>query len=266
MRSMALRWGGLVAALVLVLGLGVGTAAADEEDESDEAKVLVLQAIALVVNTPEKDEAIAERIEDALAAAHPEGADLALVEEAEEALAAGDMGRTRSLLEEAIGAGPFVGGGSPQPIRETSGEPGAPAFAVGGESGTAVVLDEYDPGGRLDGGDWLLVVFSAVTAVGGALLAWRWRPADSIRALRRMPAPGEASPMTGGARTASTPTTPRATAPKAATRRRWWVNGSSTSRVVSIRGCGEIPCRLTSNACSVNSTRIRPGMITTWAL
>jgi hypothetical protein len=50
-------------------------AVADEPGESDEARVLVLQAIALVVNTPDDMMAIDERITDALEAPKPEGVD-----------------------------------------------------------------------------------------------------------------------------------------------------------------------------------------------
>jgi hypothetical protein len=194
MSSQVARWGGLAAALVLYLfvGLGAGTAAADQPGESDEARVLVQQAIALMVNTPDDKMAIGERVEDALAAPHKEGVDLARVGQAQEALADGDTRRARALLQEAIGAGPFLADGTPWRIRETTGEPGAPAFAVRGETGTSVILDEYDPGRRLDGGERLLLVLSGAAVVGGLVLAWRWRPPESIRALRRMPRQTEA--------------------------------------------------------------------------
>lgn len=194
MTSGAARRGGLVvAAVMVVLGLGAGPAAADEPGESDEARVLVQQAIALIANTPGDDASIEERIDDALAAPKQEGVDLDLVEQAMAALGAGSMEGARSLLERAIGAGPFVGDGVPAPIRETRGEPGAPVFAVGGESGTTVVLDEFDLGGRLDGGDWLLLLLSSGAAAGGLVLARRWRPPESIRTLRRMPKQREAT-------------------------------------------------------------------------
>jgi hypothetical protein len=172
------------AAVALTL-LTPGAVHADEPGESDEAKVLVLQAIALIVNTPDDMMAIEERIGDALEAPHVEGVDLDMVEQAAAALDAGDHGQARDLLQSAIGAGPYVGTGVPGAIREASGEPGAPAYAVGAQAGTAVVLDAYQPEGGLDRGEVVLLVLSVSVLLGGALLSWRLRPADTVRQLRR---------------------------------------------------------------------------------
>lgn len=172
-----------VFAMVTVLVGIAAPAAADEPGESDESRVLVQQAIALIVNTPDDHMAIAERIDDALEAPHAEGVDLATVEKAKDALAAGDLALTRSLLQTAIGAGPYVGEGVPPKVGETSGEPGKPA--VGAETGTSVVLDEFDPAGDLDGGDLTLLGLSVLAIVAGLLLVWRFRPEDTVRQLRR---------------------------------------------------------------------------------
>jgi len=174
----------LVAALALAF-LAPAAVYADEPGESDEAKVLVLQAIALLVNTPDDMMAIEERVGDALEAPHKEGVDLAMVQQAADALGADDMDRAKELLQSAIGAGPYVGTGVPEPVREASGEPGRPAFAVAGESGTTVVLDAYDPDRGLDRGEVVLLVLSVVVLLGGVLLSWRLRPADTVRQLRR---------------------------------------------------------------------------------
>ena len=176
----------VTAAAALTLAVWVPTVArADEPGESDQAKVLVLQAIALIVNTPGDAMAIDERIGDAVEAPHTEGVDMDLVRQAADAANGGDLRRARELLQSAIGAGPFVGTGVPEPIRDSSGEPGRPAYAVGGEAGTAVVLDEFRPGRGLDGGETVLLILSVAAVAGGLLLAWRLRPADTVRRLRR---------------------------------------------------------------------------------
>jgi hypothetical protein len=176
----------LAAAVVGLLALWAGPAAADEEGESDEARVLVLQAVALIVNTPDDDmHMIEERIDDALEAPHKEGVDMASVERAAAAVEEGDLPRTRELLQTAIGAGPFVRSGEPKPIRETSGEPGRPAFAVGAEAGTTVVLDEYAPDRGLNGGEVVMLVLSVAVIAVGAWMAWRFRPPETVRQLRR---------------------------------------------------------------------------------
>lgn len=178
----------LVASLALAAGVPT-LAHADETGESDQAKVLVLQAIAMLVNKPDDVMAVEERIGDALEAPHTEGVDMAMVEQAAAALENADLRRTRGLLQSSIGAGPYLGTGVPSPILQTSGEPGAPAHAIGAETGTAVVLDPYQPDRGPDRGEIVLLVISIVAIVGGLLLAWRARPADSVRQLRRT-APG----------------------------------------------------------------------------
>jgi hypothetical protein len=172
----------LTAAVAAVLALWAAPAAA-HEGESDEARVLVLQAIALIVNTPDDMHMIEERVEDAIQAPHKEGVDMASVEKAAAALEEGDLQRTRELLQTAIGAGPFVGSGAPKSIRESSGEPGRPA--AGAESGTTVVLDEYTPGRGLNGGEVIVLVLSVAVVAVGALMAWRFRPPETVRQLRR---------------------------------------------------------------------------------
>ena len=176
----------VAAAAALALAVGVPAAArADEPGESGQARVLVLQAIALIVNTPDDAMVIDERIGDALEATDTEGVDLDLVRQAVDAVAGGNVRGARQLLQSAIGAGPVAGSAVPQPIRESSGKPGAPAYAVGAEPGTTVVLDEYRPGQGLNGGELVLLVLSVAAIAGGLLLAWRLRPADTVRQLRR---------------------------------------------------------------------------------
>jgi hypothetical protein len=185
----AVARGILVVAVTVVLALWARPAAA-HEGESDQARVLVLQAIALIVNTPDDMHMIEERVEDALDAPHQEGVEMADVEQAADALEEGDLRRTRELLQTAIGAGPVVGSGVPKPIGETSGEPGLPAFAVGAESGTTVVLDEYRPDRGLNGGEVIMLVLSVAVIAVGAVMAWRFRPPVTVHQLRRFAASG----------------------------------------------------------------------------
>jgi hypothetical protein len=189
MHSLLRTWAVLMAALALAVGVPA-LAHADETGESDQAKVLVLQAIAMLVNEPDDVMAVEERIGDALEAPDTEGVDLAMVEQAAAALEDSDLRRTRDLLQSSIGAGPYLGTGVPPSIRQTSGEPGAPAYAVGTETGTAVVLDPYRPDRGLNGGETALLIISIAAIAGGVVLAWRVRPADTVRQLRRT-APGE---------------------------------------------------------------------------
>ena len=173
----------LAVAVAAVFVLWAGPAVADEPGESDEARVLVLQAIALIVNTPDDMHVIEERINDALEAPHKEGVDMSYVERGFAAFEEGDLQRTRELLQTAIGAGPFVGSGAPKSIGETSGEPGRPA--AGAESGTTVVLGTYTSDKALNGGEVVVLVLSVVLIAVGAWMAWRFRPPETVRQLRR---------------------------------------------------------------------------------
>jgi hypothetical protein len=197
-----------VCTTVAVLAMAnAAAAAANGDDETDEAKVLVQQAIALIVNDPHDKHAIEDRIEHAREAPHHEGVDLDLVDEAAAVFRDGDHDGARELLQASIGAGPVSGDAAPmpireahgepgqpiretngepgQPVRETNGEPGQPVLAVGVETGTTVILDEYHPATTLGGGEVVLLVLAAAGIALGVLLAWRFRPLDTVRQLRR---------------------------------------------------------------------------------
>jgi hypothetical protein len=176
----------LVAAWIALAGLlAVAPANADEEGESDQSRVLVQQAIALIVNTPDDEMAIEERINDALKAPDTEGADLDMVKQAMTALESGNLNRTRSLLQTSIGAGPYLGEGVPPDVGETTGEPGQPPYAVGEESGTTIVLDELGPGRDFDAGNVVLLALSGLSIAAGLSLAWRYRPQGTVHQMRR---------------------------------------------------------------------------------
>ncbi|HEX6198185.1 MAG TPA: hypothetical protein VFZ37_19900 [Jiangellaceae bacterium] len=178
------------AAAFLTLASAV-SAVAHGEDEVP-ARDLVLQAIALIVNQPDDVHEIEEHVERALDAEEHEGVDVELVEEAAAALEDGELAEARESLQTAIGAGPAAGIGVPEEIGESSGEPGQPVFAAGAETGTTVVLDEYEPDSAVGGGEVALLALSAAAILGGVALAWWLRPSVTMRQLRRSAtAPGE---------------------------------------------------------------------------
>ncbi|MCH7229428.1 hypothetical protein L0U85_00915 [Glycomyces sp. L485] len=170
-------------AALVVIGLSSGEAFAHggESDTPASAADLVEQTIALMVNTPDDHESVTHRLEEALEAEDTGGADMDLVAQAAEALDEGDMGRARELLEGAIGMGSMMQEDpSPTPDEEDAEPTPAPE-----ESEPPLVLEEFRPSRSLDGGDWVLLAASAAAVAVGALLAWRFRPADTIRSLRR---------------------------------------------------------------------------------
>lgn len=179
---------------VLLLALGLvlflpGTALANEE-ETEEARLLVLQSVALIANEAPV-EAVTERIEDALEAPDPSGTDLPAVERALELVeqSAGDddparLQEARAILVDAVDAR-FATGYGEIPGPDEVGEGAAP-YATGAETGTTAVLDELRPAwGISDRGDVVLLVLSVLAMGAGLYLAHRWRPHDSIRQLRR---------------------------------------------------------------------------------
>lgn len=176
--------GGLVALLAAVVLLAVaptGSAWAHGE-ESKQARVLVEQAIALIANQA-GDERIAERIHDAVEAPDQMGVDqakvrgaLAFIDQPGENARA--TAQARALLLAAIGG--------KLPSAPTAGP------AVGTETGTSVILDEFrPPRGISDGGDVALLVLAVAAIVSGLYLARRWRPPHTIRALERRATPKE---------------------------------------------------------------------------
>lgn len=166
-----MRAGLVVSVLTAVVLAGAWPAAADEPGESTVSSELVRQAIALIVNTPDNDEAAREKVGDALEVEDQEGVDISLVRRADEALVAGDMHEARALLEQSIGARPHLGTNDVAVIGEVSED----RTARGAEAGNAPILDPLDTGDP-DGGDVTAIVAGAGLILAGVFLGLRWRP------------------------------------------------------------------------------------------
>jgi len=170
-------------ALLLTLALflpGATAARADMEGPTD-AKSLVDIATGEVAARVPLDR-ITEGIDAALAAPPQKGVDRAAIEEAlalvksvSATTPAADleaaMSKTQKLLQKSIGVSAVV----PKSM-----------LAVGDETGTTVVLENFQPAfGISDGGDAALVVLALAAIVGGLYMARRLRPEHSIKELRR---------------------------------------------------------------------------------
>ena len=166
------RIGVVVAAVALAFAGGVGGAAAHEGEESERAADLVLQAIAVIANTPDDVAAVREKVTDALEAGDPAGVDLALVREADAALGRGRIHEGRSLLERAIGAQPHQVREEPPEIRETS----KPEPADDREPAAAVPGDALAGRRGFPGSDWAILLASVVVVALGVRLTIRYRP------------------------------------------------------------------------------------------
>lgn len=168
----------ILAALLIGVWLTTIAAApalARDEGSSDQASVLVLQAIGLIANKPGGMDDIGAKVDDALQAPNKEGVDMQQVQAAKDALDKGDMDQARTLLQQSLQGGVPTQG------------------AVGEETGTTTVHDPLNTRGHLAGGDWVLLVLSVLAVALGSWLAVRFRPAESVRVLRRQlltPPPG----------------------------------------------------------------------------
>lgn len=151
------------AALVLLLA---APALAHGEGDSTESRVLVIDALSYLANRPEGfEDMVSDKIGDALDAENQEGVTLADVASAQRAFEAGDLARTRTLLQHSV-----------QPLTGP---------VTGEETGTTVMLDPVDPSVDLTGLDGLLAALSAAAVAGGVVLAVRSRPRESIRDLNQ---------------------------------------------------------------------------------
>jgi hypothetical protein len=175
-----------MAALAVSLLLVLATPASAHEGEQAKAAIDdVRQAIAYIVNQPGNMDAIADKVNDALDSDDKDGVNMDLVSQAKAALEGNDMMQARLLLQASIGAVPDLSGTDVRPILHLAPNAGHVPLAVGDETGTNVVYDPLPGRRHLTGTDVVLLSIAAVLALAGLFLAWRWRPHDSIRALRR---------------------------------------------------------------------------------
>lgn len=180
------RWGVVLGVLVAVLALAT-PASAHGGDESSEADVLVRQAIALIVNTPNDTMTIEDKIADALRDKDSTTVDLKLVAKAKAELAKGDIHRTRAYLEASIGARPHTDVGHLHPIRITDSPlakrevQAALDRATGAESGTNVAIEGLPADRTHDSGTWLGLVAMIAIVIIGATLSIRYRPPVAVR-------------------------------------------------------------------------------------
>lgn len=182
--------------LVLLMTFGAGPAGAHGGDETDEASVLVRQAIALIVSSPDEPGEIQERVQAAVQAPDVSGVDVALVEQADAALTSGDdMAQVRALLERSIGAGP-VGATTDSATDDepattgddaaaTEAEPAAAGemddasmgeAATGVDPGSTVLTESLESRPQLGVTDWLLIAGSILVGLVGVWVALRFRP------------------------------------------------------------------------------------------
>jgi hypothetical protein len=146
---------------------------------------LVRQAIAYIVNTPDDMDTITDKVDDAAEAEDQAGVVTALVVQAGEALERDDMMGCRSLLQRAIGARADLSGTDVHPILQVPGGATNVELATGEQTGTNVTVDPLPGRGDLAGTDIVVLGIAAAFALAGLVLGWRWRPRDTIRALRR---------------------------------------------------------------------------------
>jgi len=178
----------LLAILLMTVALAVlpgGVANTHEGEEEVPASDAVRQAIAYIVNTPDDMDVIVDKVTDAAETDDHEGVDIALVEQAKSALERDDMMSARSLLQRSIGARPDVSGTEVHPILQVPKGSATVELATGEQTGTNVIVDTLAGRGDLTGADVVLLGIAAALALAGAFLARRWRPHDTIRALRR---------------------------------------------------------------------------------
>lgn len=131
---------------------------------------MVQQAISYLVNKPGPmgtSEALV-RVDNALAAKDQDGVDIPTLVKAKAKLKAGNADAARPLLQDSISAA--IASLNP---------------ATGEETGTTTVVPPLQGNGSLSGMDWVLLSLSVLVALGGAGLAYLFRPKKNLGALGR---------------------------------------------------------------------------------
>lgn len=168
MRGRRLRLA-LFAAFILTPATLASSAQAHGDHESQEGYLLVQQALAHLAHGTGHDalDSAIEKVRDAVDAKDQEDVDVAEVRRGMSALEAGRVDEARTLLQDAI-AGAFVG----RPL------------ATGYDTGTSVVAPTLEGRGPLGAADWLVSAVCACVAAVGVWLSVRFRPHESVGALR----------------------------------------------------------------------------------
>lgn len=165
-------WSTVVLACVVALGsvLSASPALAHGAGETEEGYLLVQQALGHLAHdtTMTGIELAMEKIDDALNTKDREGVNVAEVKQAKVALDAGDVAQARALLQHSISE-------ALSKLMPATGE----------ETGTRVLLSAEAGRGRLALGGWVTLMVSALFLLVGFVVAWRFRPEDSVRDLRR---------------------------------------------------------------------------------
>jgi len=166
-----LRRSGVVAAVALVFAFAlVPPANADGGDETTVGYLLVQQALGHLAHDASHDGiALAmEKVDDALETDDQDGVDVAAVEQAKAALEADQVDTARTLLQGSI----------QQALSELP-------PATGEETGTTVIVPALPGRDGLGGRDWSFIAASVICLLAGAMMAYRFRPADTVGQLRR---------------------------------------------------------------------------------
>lgn len=131
---------------------------------------MVQQAVGYLANEPVSGVMPAlEKIDAALAAPDQDGVSVADVQRAKSELQAGKVAQGRALLQASIAAA------------LSTVKP-----ATGDQTGTTVVLDALPSRSGLTGEDWGFLALSVLAILGGLLLAYLFRPHQSVRELRTL--------------------------------------------------------------------------------
>lgn len=139
-------------------------------ESSAEGYVMVQQALSYLVtdSTPAGTAQALMKVDEVLAAKDQDGVAVAEIKQAKADLINGDTKSGRVILQ-----------GS---IKEAI---AALKPAVGEETGTTIVVAPFVPPSTLTGTAWVFLAFSVLVAIGGTVLAIRFRPQEDMRDLRR---------------------------------------------------------------------------------
>lgn len=160
----------LIAVIGMLGALALPQAAfAHGEGETEEGYLLVQQALGHLAHDTSSDgiDLAMEKVDDALSTEDQEGVNVAGVEDGMQALEAGQVDQARALLQDSI-------------QDALANQPTATGYGTG----TTIVTSAMPGRAGLNGQDlgWLIGSFAAVLL--GLVLAYRFRPRDSVRELR----------------------------------------------------------------------------------